>query len=300
MKIPITFLGTGAVVPTATRNHLSILLSYKSNNILIDCGEGTQRQLRKAKISPCKITHLLITHWHGDHILGLPGLFQTLALNDYNKTLQIYGPKGTKKFIKELFRIFIPIKKIKVKVYEVKGEFLKTSDFKLIAFPLKHGPPCNGYIFKEKDKLRINKSKLRKLRIAHKDKQKLSQLIKGKTIKLNKKTIKPNQITYLQKGKKISFIFDTKPCNNAARFAKDSDLAIIESTYTNKEKELEKQYNHLTAAQAAEIAKKAKVKKLILTHFSQRHEHKSNIFLKQAKKIFKKTAISNDFDKVEV
>ena len=119
MVIQITFLGTSSTVPTAERNHSAVLLKYKEENILIDCGEGTQRQFRKAKINPCKTTRLLLTHLHGDHTLGIPGLFQTLNMNNYKKTLQIYGPKGTKKFTKELISPFIPVNRIKAKVYDV-------------------------------------------------------------------------------------------------------------------------------------------------------------------------------------
>src|SRR3989338_5533168 len=132
MKIPIVFLGTSQAIPTAKRNHIAMLLHYKNETILVDCGEGTQRQFRKAKINPCKITRLLITHFHGDHVFGLPGLFQTLALNNYQKTLYIYGPKGTKEFIKKIFETFIHAKKIKIQVEEVNGTFLETQDFRLI------------------------------------------------------------------------------------------------------------------------------------------------------------------------
>src|SRR3990167_8815127 len=104
-KIKITFLGTGNAIPTKKRNHTAILLTYKNENILIDCGEGTQRQFRIAELSPAKITKILITHWHGDHILGLPGLFETLAMTKYGKTLSIYGPVGTKRFIEEINKL---------------------------------------------------------------------------------------------------------------------------------------------------------------------------------------------------
>jgi len=301
MKIPITFLGTAQAIPTITRNHTSIFLKYKDENILIDCGEGTQRQLRKAKINPCKITKILITHWHGDHVLGLPGLFQSLALNNYNKTLKIYGPKGTKKYIKEITSIFIPVLKFKTEVYEVKGKFLNTNDFEISTLPLKHGNvPTNGYQFIEKGKLRIDKQKLKKLKLSPEDKSKLAQLTKSKDIKINNKTIKSKNITYLQPQRKISFIFDTKICPNANKLAKDANLAIIESTYSHKEKELAKQYGHLTATQAAQIAKQSKVKKLALTHISQRYEFHEKILLTQAKKIFKDTVIAKDFMTLEV
>src|SRR3989344_9655885 len=120
-KVNLAFLGTGNAIPTIKRNHTSILFSYKNENILIDCGEGTQRQFRHLQISPSKLTRILITHWHGDHILGLPGLFQTLAMNNYQKTLQIYGPKGTKNkidAIKDLVNV-----QIKLQVHEVLGQF---------------------------------------------------------------------------------------------------------------------------------------------------------------------------------
>ena len=107
-KIKIIFLGTGSAIPTARRNHLAMLLQYKAENILIDCGEGTQRQFRKAKLNPCKVTKILISHWHGDHILGLAGLLQTLNLNGYNRDLIIYGPEGSKKKFQEMIVPYLP------------------------------------------------------------------------------------------------------------------------------------------------------------------------------------------------
>jgi len=299
MTIQITFLGTSSTVPTAERSHSAVLLKYKEETILIDCGEGTQRQFRKAKLNPCKLTKILITHWHGDHVLGLPGLFQTLAFNGYKKTLEIYGPKGTKKFIKELSKVFVIKKKIKMRVYETKGTFLKTKDFQITAIPLQHSCPTNGYMFEEKPKLRIDKNKLKKLKIKPKDRAKLSQLTKGKDIKIKGKTIKSKNITYSQPSKKISFIFDTKKCANINKLAKNSDLAIIESTLEDNEK-LSGKHKHLTLTQTTKIAKKAKVKKLILTHFSQRYENKSKALENKAKKIFKNTIIAKDFMVVEV
>ena len=301
-KINITFLGTSSTVPTTTRNHMANLLDYKDEHILIDCGEGTQRQFRKAKINPGQLTRLLITHIHGDHTFGLPGLFHTLALNNYSKTLYIYGPKGTKEFINKIFTLFVKNKKIKYEVKEVNNKFLETKDFDLIAFPLEHDSPCNGYIFQEKDKLRIDKQKLKKLRIPEKSPE-LGKITQGKNIKINGKTINYKNITYKQKGRKISFIFDTRLCNNAKKLAENSDLSIIESTFlasSENGEQLSKEYFHLTAKQAAQIAKQAKVKQLILTHFSQRYEHKEDLILAEAKKIFPNTRLANDFDKIGI
>ncbi|MDD5191933.1 MAG: ribonuclease Z [Candidatus Nanoarchaeia archaeon] len=301
MKIPITFLGTSQAIPTEKRNHTAVLLKYKDETILIDCGEGTQRQFRRAHLNPCKITRILITHWHGDHVLGLPGLFQTLVLNNYNKTMKIYGPRGTKKFLKEFVNIFIPVLKFKAEVHEVTGKFLETSDFEITARSLDHGnAPTNGYEFKEKSKLRINKEKLKKLKLTREETVKLSELIKGKNLKINNKLIKSKDLTYEQKGKRISFILDTKICKNAKKLAKKSDLAIIESTYLDTEKDLARDYGHLTAKQAAQIAKQSKVKQLILTHISQRYENNEPAILHEAKKIFPNTILAEDLMRVEV
>jgi len=130
MKIPIIFLGTGQAIPTAKRNHTSILLKYKNENLLFDCGEGTQRQFRKAKQSLSKVTRILITHWHGDHILGIPGLLQTLQLSKYQGTLKVYGPEGTIKFMNLMQKIFVKKGRLKIEVKEItKGKVFETQDF---------------------------------------------------------------------------------------------------------------------------------------------------------------------------
>jgi len=125
----ILFLGTSSMVPTKERNQSGILISYGSEGILVDCGEGTQRQLKIAGISLAKITKILISHWHGDHVLGLPGLIQSMSAAGYEKKLRIYGPTGTKKFMKKMFEAFLFDRKIDIEVNEVKkGEFHHNHD----------------------------------------------------------------------------------------------------------------------------------------------------------------------------
>ena len=296
-KIKLSFLGTSDSIPTKDRNHTSILLSYKNENILVDCGEGTQRQFRKAQINPGKLTSILITHWHGDHILGLPGLLQTLAMQGYSKTLKIYGPKHTKSFLEEIMKMFVFVGKIKYEVKEVEGKFLNLDDFMLNAFPLKHGTFCNGYSFIEKDKLKLNKQKLRKLNLPNSPL--IKKLAEGKDIIHNNKKISSKGVTYLQKGRKISFIFDTGYSESIITNVKDSDILISESTYEKRDHSLAIKHHHLTSAQAAEIAKKAKVKKLILTHISQRYPSFFHIE-KEAKKIFKNAHLVKDLEIIEI
>jgi ribonuclease Z len=295
-KIKITFLGTGDAIPTKKRSHSAILLSYRNENILVDCGEGTQRQFRIANISPTKITKILITHWHGDHILGLPGLLQTLAASNYPRTLEIYGPKGTEYYYSLLNKIFNL--NLKVLIKEVSGIFFQTSDFQLEAKPMDHQTPTNAYSFTIKDKTRLDRKKIKALKLPNSPL--LGQLQKGKSISWKGKTISPKQVSYSEKGKKVTFILDTAENKNALELAKLSDLLIIESTFSAEEKQKAEDYKHLTSSQAAQTAKKAKVKSLILTHLSQRYDNKQHQILSEARKTFKNTKIVKDFDSLEI
>jgi len=295
-KIKLNFLGTGSMIPTAKRSHTAILLTYKNENILIDCGEGTQRQFKIAKISPSKLTRILLTHWHGDHILGLPGLLQTLGMNNYRKTLNIYGPRRTKLYF-HLLKKLINIS-IKTEIHEVSNKVLDTKEFEIQALPMTHGTPTLAYSFAIKNKLRLNKAKLKKLKIPHSPL--LKQLQQGKSIKLKGKTIAPKQVAYNEPGRKVTIILDTSPNQNTIKIAKDSDILICEASYTQKEKALARERHHLTAKDAATISKKSNSKQLILTHISQRYEHNTSPILDEAKSIFKNTKIAKDLDEIEL
>jgi ribonuclease Z len=296
--VKITFLGTSDAIPSEKRNHTAILLTHEGENILVDCGEGTQRQMRKAGINPCKLTRVLITHWHGDHVLGLSGLLQTLALSGYNKTLFIYGPRGTKKFVKAVLKTFAFKEKLKFEVKEVSGKFLNEEDFILEASPMNHGIPCNAYSFLLTDKIRIDKDKLEKFKIS--PGPLLQKLKQGKNIVSEGKTYSVKQLTYREKEKKISFVFDTAYGKEISSFVKYSDILICESTFDAEEEVKAREFKHLTSKQAGEIAKQSKSKKLILTHISQRYSKNAEEVLSQAKKCFKNSSLAQDFDVVNL
>ena len=300
-KIKLTFLGTSAAIPTASRNHPSILLSYKKENILIDCGEGTQRQLKKAKVSPNKISHLLITHWHGDHTLGILGLLQTQAMSGSNKALYVYGPKGTKSSFALLDRFMSPYKKLsnsKINITEGSSTIYESPEIKLEASAMKHGIPSNAYSFTIKPRYKLLKSKLKALKLPHSPI--LKKLQQGKTVSHKGKRISPKQVASLIPQKKVTFIMDTLPNPNTLKIAKNSDLLITECTYSSKDKELATDHKHLTSKDAATIAKKAKVKSLVLTHISERYNKSRSTILKEAKSIFPKTKLVDDLDVIEI
>jgi ribonuclease Z len=296
--VNVTFLGTAAHIPTIKKNHSSILINYNKENILIDCGEGTQRQFRYAKLNPCKITRILISHWHLDHILGIPGLLSTLSLSGYNKTLYIYGPYGTKEKIKSLFYAFNFKREYEIKVEEVQGKFLETKDFYIEAKPMQHKIPCNAYAFVKKGQIRIDKEKLKKSKIP--EGPILQKLKQGKDIIYKNKKYLAKNLTYSEPEKKITIIMDTLLNTKMVPFAKNSDILISEASFSDEIKEQAKEHKHLTIKQAAQTAKKSYSKKLYLTHISQRYENKSKEVLKEAKKIFKNTEIAKDLEKLEI
>ncbi|OIO41948.1 ribonuclease Z [Candidatus Pacearchaeota archaeon CG1_02_31_27] len=294
----LTFLGTSAMVPTKERNHSAVLISYGSEGIVVDCGEGTQRQMKIAGIKPSKVTKVLISHWHGDHVLGIPGLVQTLAKNEYEKILEIYGPEGTKSRMENMFKAFSFEDQIETRIHEItKKRFFEGKDFFLEALPLEHNITTLGFSFIEKDRRRIKINVVKKLGIP--EGPLLGKLQSGKSIIFKGKKITPEQATYLVKGEKITFIADTLECNNALELAMDSDILVCEATYADDLQEKAAEYKHMTSRQAGLLANKAKVKKLILTHFSQRYKTMEEIE-NDAKDVFSNTICAYDFMKIKI
>lgn len=296
--INVIFLGTSCMVPTKERNNSAIFIRYKNEGVLLDCGENTQRQFKIAGISLTKITKIFISHWDGDHILGLPGLLQTLSNSEYNGILDIYGPKKTKEFMTNIFKTFYFDNKLKINVHEVgQTKFFENKDFILESFNLEHKITTLGINFIEKDRRKINLAYTKKKKIP--EGPLLGKLQKNKLITWKGKIIKPEMATYVIKGKKITYISDTVYCKNCIKFSKETDVLICNTTYASKLEEKARKYMHMTAKQAAQIANLAGVKNLILTHFSQRYKTTDEI-LEDAKEVFKDVVCAYDFMKVKI
>ena len=294
----IIFLGTSSMVPTKERNQSSILISYGFENILMDCGEGTQRQLKIAGISLTKITKILISHWHGDHVLGLPGLIQSISASDYDKILRIYGPTGTKQFMKNMFEAFDFDRKIEIDVTEIKpGKFFEDKNFVLETAPLDHGIETVGYSFIEKDKRKINIDYIKKQKIP--EGPLLGKLQEGKSITWKGKKVLLSKATKEVKGKKITIISDTLPCKGADKLAKNSDLLICEATYSSKLESKGEKHSHMTSKQAAELANRSNSKQLVLTHFSARYKNTLEL-QEDASNYFDNVLCAKDFMKINL
>lgn len=282
--------------PTKERNHAGVLLTLKGEGLLFDCGEGTQRQLICAGIRPTLIKKIFISHWHGDHILGLPGLIQTLSASEYTGTLHIYGPKGSKRFLALALSAFAGKALIDINVHEVSvGKVLEEEEYAVYSDSLHHSVPCVGYAFIENDRRKIDMKKVRKIGIP--EGPLIGKLQEGNEIIFKGKKILPDDVGYVQKGRKVVYVTDTRPCNGALKLAKCADILIIESTYSSDLEDKAVEYCHLTAKEAALIANQAKVKKCILTHFSVRYKQVQEIE-EDARKIFDDTQAAKDLMRV--
>jgi ribonuclease Z len=223
---------------------------------------------------------------------------KTFELSGYSKTLYIYGPRGIKKHMKNLFLAFGGIKNYKIEIKEVSGKFFEDFDFYLEAKSVSHRVPCNSYCFVKKDKIRIDREKLKKLNLG--SGPHLAKLQQGKNIKYQGKKYLGKNLTFTEKGKKISFVFDALYEQKIISFVRNSDLLICESTFSDNEKEEAKERKHLTSKQAGQIAKKSGAKKLIITHISQRYSKDYKKILNETKSVFKNTTLAEDLDEVEV
>ena len=294
----ITFLGTSSMVPTKERNQIAVFLSYGSEGILFDCGEGTQRQFKLAGISLTKVTKILISHWHGDHVLGLPGLMQSLSSTDYGKQLEIYGPSGTKRRMEKMFEAFVFDKRLSFVIKEVKsGIFFENNDFLLESYPLEHGIETLGFRFVEKDRRKVDLKKIKKFGIPHGPL--IGKLQQGKIIEWNSKKISPDDVTFIENGKKLAYVTDTVICDKCYKVADNADLLICEATYSSKLIDKSEDYGHMTAKQAAQIANKSNTKQLVLIHFSARYKNTQELE-EDARNIFDNVICANDFMKLEL
>ncbi len=296
----IQFLGTNAGSPSIRRNVSSIALIL-NNNIneiwLFDCGEGTQHQILYTSIKLNKIKKIFITHMHGDHIFGLVGLLTSRSMYNSNDSLEIYGTKGIKKFINLSLKLTNCCVNFPLKIFEIKeGSLFNNGNYKVSCFLLNHTLECYGFYIKQCNKPgHLNVKKLILEGIYPGPIYKVLKL--GKKINLNNRII--NGKKYLGKkiiGKKIAILGDTSPLKKKCNYLYNLDLLVYESTLDNNMYKEANSRGHSTNIQAAIIARKYNVKKLIITHFSSRYSYKDLILmLNNCYKYFSNTKIARDF-----
>lgn len=302
VSLRVIFLGTGGSVPTPKRGLPAVLVQREDECLLFDCGEGVQRQMIRARTGFHKKMKVFITHMHGDHVLGLPGLLQTMALLDRQRKLDVYGPSGLAPFLECVKSTVQFVLTFPVEVHEVKkeGTLCEEKDYAIGAAWADHVIPNLAYAFVEKPRPgRFFPEKAKKLKIP--EGPLWSELQSGRSVKLpSGKIVKPEQVVGSpRKGRKIVYTGDTRPFRDLVNFAAGADLLIHDATLDDELVERALEDGHSTAVQAAEDAKKAKVKRLILTHVSARYPDTCKL-LAQAAKVFRNTDVAEDFLKIEM
>lgn len=297
MDFSVTILGTSSALPTIDRYPTAHALNVHERFFLIDCGEGTQMQLRRSYFKMVRINHIFITHLHGDHFFGIFGLLSTMNLLGRKQDLFVYGHKLLGEVLNDHLRIFGAEFGYKINFVEVavKGKEVIFEDdaLQVEAFPLKHRISCFGYLFREKTPHRnIHKWMIEKYGLS------LAEVVKirnGADLTLDNGEVIPNEkLTYLPyEPRSYAFCSDTAYSNRVVEYVKDVDLLYHEATFTGELKKMAAQTGHSTAQQAAKVARLANAKKLIIGHFSSRYKDNS-VFLHEAKEEFPNTELAKE------
>ncbi|WP_430785410.1 ribonuclease Z [Virgibacillus flavescens] len=296
----LIFLGTGSGVPSKERNvsSLALTLLQEQNSVwLFDCGEATQHQILRTSIKPRKINKIFITHLHGDHIFGLPGLLSSRSFQSGDELLTIYGPKGIKEYVQTSLQVSGTHLTYELSIVELsEGKLFEDDVFKVYCKKLHHGIPSYGFRIEEKDKpgeLLVNKLK----------EKGISPGPLYQQIKEQKQTVLPNgeKITrsdFLgsdKKGRIISILGDTRFTYRNSEFVSGSDVLVHEATFNEASSQLANQYFHSTTKQAAELALNSSVKELVLTHISSRYQKQDyHDLVQEAQSIFPSTELAHD------
>lgn len=304
MSIKVTFLGFNSAIPTAHSHPTAQIVKVAGDYLLIDCGEGTQVQMRKAKIKFSKINHIFISHMHGDHVFGLIGLLSTFHLLGRKKELHIFGPKGIKLFIEHQLKLTYSYNQYPIFFHELSSMqselIFENKNFKVYTIPLHHRTYCNGYLVVEQEKLRkLNIDAIKKIpEIKTCDYFNLKQ---GKDFILSDSNFIKNEYLTLppSKSKKYAFCSDTMYKPDIVQIICHADLLYHEATFTEELRELAKATGHSTAKEAALIAKEAKVNKLIIGHFSNRYKN-YNELLSEARNIFEQSYLPQNLLEIKI
>lgn len=301
----LIFLGTGAGVPSKERNVSAVILALlqEINSMwLFDCGEATQHQILRTSVKPRKVNKIFITHLHGDHIFGLPGLLSSRSFQGGRDLLTIYGPQGIKEYVETSLRVSGTHLTYPLSIIEIEeGLILDEPHFTVHCKKLDHGIPSYGYRITEKDK--PGELLVDKLKAVGVSPGPLYQQIKENdvVVKDGRKFYRQEFIGPDKKGRVISIFGDTRFPERNRTFIQKSDVLVHEATFEREKAALAEEYYHSTTAQAASLAKAAQVNQLVLTHISSRYQQEdTKKLVNEAKDIFPDTVIANDFYRMMV
>ena len=295
MDLDVVFLGTSGSVPTARRAPTAVLVRRGGERLLFDCGEGTQRQLLRSALGLVELREVLLTHYHADHYLGLPGMMKTFALRGRELPLTVYGPPGLGDLFGALQRVFgklsYPYELVEVRP----GDVLERGDYRIAAFRVHHGVAANGYALVEGDRPgRFDVGAARALGVP--EGPLFGALQRGETVVARDGTaVRPEQVLGPPRpGRRVVLTGDTRPARSVLEVAQRADLLVHDATFSDEERERAEETGHSTAVAAADVARRAGVKLLALTHLSNRYF--GSEIAREARAVFPETVVPRDFD----
>lgn len=293
----LTILGCSSQQPTRMRNHGAYLLRWNKEGFLFDPGEGTQRQFIFAEIAPTCVTRILISHFHGDHCLGLGSMLMRLNLDNVQHEIHCYYPASGKLYFDRLRYGTAYHDHIKVIEHPVSKTGMVHDDgkFQISAFSLDHGIENLAWRITECDTIKFIPQKLAQANLRG---PLVKELLTNKWLNIDGKILQLEDVSYIKYGDTFALISDTRPCEGALKAAQGAKLVVCESTYLQEHRELAWKHYHLTAAQAAQVAKDAGAQKLVLTHFSARYADLQP-FVEESRAVFANTEVADDFKRFE-
>src|SRR6266540_226563 len=299
VDLDLVFLGTAGSMPSAQRNPAALLVRRGGDRLLFDCGEGTQRQLLRSTVGLVELQQIFITHFHADHVLGLPGMFKTFALRGRELPLEVYGPRGLVDLLGSLKRVVGKLS-YEVKVNELEpGDVVERDGYRLATFAVAHAVSSLGWALIEATRAgRFDVERADMLGIPNGPER--GALQRGEAVTLpDGRSVAPDDVLGPPRpGRKIVMTGDTAPSEQIVEAAWGADVLVTEATFSEEERERAQETRHQTAAQAAELARRANVGLLALTHLSSRYFGQE--IAREAREIFPETVVPRDFDLVEV
>ncbi|HET9150148.1 MAG TPA: ribonuclease Z [Gemmatimonadales bacterium] len=301
MSLSVTFLGTGAACPSVERNVSALALQREGETLLFDCGEGTQRQMMRYGAS-FAFREIFFSHYHADHVLGVTGLLRTMGLMDRTEPVTLYGPKGAERILGAAISLGIERNKFPVEVVEVRaGDRLARKEYDLVTFETEHRADTIGWALMEHERLgRFDPAMARSLGVP--EGPLWGRIHKGQAVTLEDgRVVEPSQLVGpTRPGRTVVYTGDTRPCDGVRRAARGADLLIHEATFSEEERARAVETGHSTAREAAEVAREAGVRQLVLTHISPRYSREAPELLAEAKAVFPEVSVARDGLRVEV